>query len=186
VIAATRLGGPGVAIAKDRAQVISDLEQALYASKIVSYAQGFMLLEAASAESEWGLDPGAIAMLWRAGCIIRAAFLDRIGAAYRADPAPAHLLLAPEFTAAVTAADAGWRRTVSRAVTAGIPAPAHSAALAFYDSYRSARLPANLIQALRDYFGAHGYERVDRPRGKWFHTDWAGTGGDVAAGTYQA
>ena len=91
-----------------------------------------------------------------------------------------------QVNAAVTAADAGWRRTVSRAVTAGIPAPAHSAALAFYDSYRAARLPANLIQALRDYFGAHGYERVDRPRGEWFHTDWAGTGGDVAAGTYQA
>ncbi len=184
--AAEALRGPEPRLTADSAAAIADLEQALYASKIVSYAQGFMLLGAASDENQWKVDPAAIAMLWREGCIIRAAFLERIRDAYDSDPPPPHLLLAPEFTAAVAGAGPGWRRTVSRAVEAGIPVPAHSAALGFYDSYRTGRLPANLIQALRDYFGAHTYERVDRPRGELFHTDWTGSGSNVAAGSYQA
>ena len=186
VAAAAILTGPSPSAVADRESAVADLEQALYASKIVSYAQGFMLLDAASAENKWGLDLGAIALLWREGCIIRAAFLERIRDAYKTDRPPRLLLLAPEFTTAVAEAGPGWRRTVSRAVEAGIPVPAYSAALGFFDSYRTARLPANLIQALRDYFGAHTYERVDRPRGEWFHTDWTGSGGDVAAGSYQA
>ena len=186
VTAATRLGGPDPAIASDRTEALADLEQALYASKIVSYTQGFMLLRAASAEHGWNLDLGAIALMWREGCIIRAVFLEPIRDAFATTPPPANLLLAPAFAAAVAEAQDGWRRTVARAVTAGIPVPAYGSALAFFDSYRTARLPANLIQALRDYFGAHTYERVDRPRGEWFHTDWTGSGGDAASGSYQA
>lgn len=186
-VAASRvLAGPEPAITGDSDELLADLEHALYAAKIVSYAQGFMLLRAASAEHAWDLDHGGIALLWREGCIIRAAFLERIRDAFRTDPDLANLLLAPHFADAVADAQDGWRRTVARAVTAGIPVPALSSALAFYDSYRAARLPANLIQALRDYFGAHTYERVDRPRGDWFHTDWTGEGGDVASGTYNA
>jgi 6-phosphogluconate dehydrogenase len=184
--AARVLGGPEAVPSLDRAAALADLEQALYAAKIVSYAQGFMLLGAASTEYGWDLDLGAIALLWREGCIIRAVFLERIRDAYSAQPAPANLLLAPEFAATVAAAQEGWRRTVARAVGVGIPVPAHGSALAFFDSYRTAALPANLIQALRDYFGAHTYERTDRPRGEWFHTDWTGAGGGSASGSYQA
>ncbi|WKZ83737.1 MAG: decarboxylating NADP(+)-dependent phosphogluconate dehydrogenase [Acidimicrobiia bacterium] len=165
---------------------IADLEAALYASKVVAYAQGFMLLAAASREHGWHLDLGGIALLWRQGCIIRAAFLEPIRDAYRHEPGLANLLLAPYFTEAVRHSQPGWRRTVAAAVGAGIPTPAYSSALAFFDSYRSGRLPANLIQALRDYFGAHTYERVDRPRGEFFHTDWTGRGGEVTAGSYEA
>ncbi len=186
VEASTRLPGPEPKITGDLSAILADLEQALYASKIVSYAQGFMLLQAASTEHAWEVDPGAIALLWREGCIIRAVFLERIRDAFAAQPPPANLVLAPEFAAAVAAAQEGWRRTVSRAVTAGIPVPAYSSALGFFDSYRTARLPANLIQALRDYFGAHTYERIDSPRGEWFHTDWTGSGGDASAGSYRA
>ena len=186
VAAAARLGGPEPAVAADRTAALADLEQALYASKIVSYAQGFMLLRSASVENGWDLDLGAIAQLWREGCIIRAAFLDSIRDAFAVTPAPANLLLAPAFADAVGAAQDGWRRTVARAVTAGIPVPASGSALAFFDSYRTARLPANLIQALRDYFGAHTYERTDRPRREWFHTDWTGAGGDAASGPDRA
>jgi 6-phosphogluconate dehydrogenase len=164
----------------------SDVRDALYASKIVSYAQGFMLLGAASDEHEWGLDLGRIASLWREGCIIRARFLDDITAAYQADPRVESMLLDDFFRRAITTAEPGWRRAVAAAVSAGVPVPAYSSALAFYDSYRSARLPANLIQAQRDYFGAHTYERVDRPRGEFFHTNWTGQGGDTTAGSYQA
>ncbi len=165
---------------------IDDLRDALYASKIVSYTQGFLLLDAASAEHEWGLDFGRIASLWREGCIIRAAFLDDITAAYRREPELESLLLDPFFTEAVGAALPGWRRVVSEAALSGSPAPAYSSALAFYDGYRSERVTANLIQAQRDFFGAHTYERVDRPRGEFFHTDWTGTGGPTTAGSYQA
>jgi len=186
VLAASRLGPAGSAIEVDRTAALADLEAALYASKIVSYAQGFMLLEAASTEHAWGLDHGAIALMWREGCIIRAAFLERIRDAYLADPNLPNLLLDPGFAAVMTGADDGWRRAIARAVTAGIPVPASGSALAFYDSYRSERLPADLIQGLRDYFGAHGYERTDRPRGDFFHTDWTGHGGDATAGTYNA
>ncbi len=166
---------------------IDDLEDALYASKIVSYAQGFMLLEAAGRSRKWNLDMGTIAGLWRAGCVIRSRFLSDITAAYRRTGRPsASLLLDDYFATEITAAVPGWRRTVAAAAIAGIPTPAYATALAFYDAYRSRRLPANLIQAQRDYFGAHTYERVDAPRGERFHTDWTGRGGDVTSGAYDA
>ena len=170
--AAHVLAGPTGSISDEPDDVIADLEDALYASKIVSYAQGFMLFEAASEEYGWNLDPGTIASLWRAGCIIRSQFLSDITAAYRSNPGLSNLLLDGFFRDAVVAAEPGWRRTVARAVTAGIPAPAYSSALAFYDAYRSDRLPANLIQAQRDSFGAHTYERTDEPRGRFFHSEW--------------
>jgi 6-phosphogluconate dehydrogenase len=184
--AAAVLGEPATTIAGDRTAVVDALEEALYASKIVSYAQGFMLLRAADEEHGWGLDPGAIALMWREGCIIRAAFLEHIRDAYADDPDLEMLMLAPSFAAALAAAQSGWRSTVAEAVRAGIPTPAYSSALAFFDAYRSERLPANLTQALRDYFGAHTYERTDRPRGEFFHTNWTGRGGEVAAGSYNA
>ena len=170
--ACTVLDGPPPLIPHDREQVILDLHDALYAAKIVSYAQGFMLLRAASKENDWDLDIGTIASLWRAGCIIRSRFLAEITAAYREDPDLVNLLLAPYFSNEIRNAQAGWRRTVARTAEAGLPTPAYGAALSFYDAYRSARLPANLIQAQRDLFGAHTYERVDRERGEFFHTEW--------------
>ena len=170
--AASALTGPSGAINDDPDEVIADLEDALYASKIVSYAQGFMLFEAASDEFGWDLDPGTIASLWRAGCIIRSRFLADITSAYRSNPDVPSLLSDGFFHDAVTSAEPGWRRTVARAVHAGIPVPAYASALAFYDGFRSVRLPANLIQAQRDSFGAHTYERVDEPRGEFFHSDW--------------
>ena len=163
-----------------------DVRQALHASKICSYAQGFQLLSMASAEHGWRLDLGAIALMWRGGCIIRAAFLDRIEAAYDEAPDLPNLLLAPYFRDAVAGAQAAWRRVVATAVIHGVPAPAFSSALAWYDGYRSERLPANLLQAQRDYFGAHTYERIDRPRGEFFHTDWTGRGGATASTPYNA
>jgi 6-phosphogluconate dehydrogenase len=166
--------------------VLTDLHDALYASKIVSYAQGFMLIHAASAAYGWDLDAGTIAGLWRAGCIIRSRFLANITDAYRAQPGLANVLLDEFFSSQIKAAVPGWRRTVARAGLSGIPAPAYASALAFFDAYRSRRLPANLIQAQRDYFGAHTYERVDKPLGEWFHTDWTGHGGDVTSEEYQA
>jgi 6-phosphogluconate dehydrogenase len=178
-VAAHELLGGVDPIADDPAEVADDLEQAVYASKIVSYAQGFMLMDAASEERGWALDLGGIA-------IIRARFLDDIRRAFEEARDLRSLVVAPFFAEALRGAEPGWRRTVRRAVAVGIPVPAYSSALAFYDSYRSARLPANLIQALRDYFGAHTYERIDRPRGEWFHTDWTGAGGDVASGSYDA
>ena len=170
----------------DPAAFAEDVRQALYASKICSYAQGFQLLSMASAEYGWRLDFGAIALMWRGGCIIRAAFLDRIEAAYDETPDIANLLLAPYFRDAVGAAQTAWRRVVATAVTRGVPVPAFSSALAWYDGYRSARLPANLLQAQRDCFGAHTYERVDRPRGEFFHTDWTGRGGETVSTAYNA
>ena len=166
--------------------VLEDLGDALYASKIISYTQGFMLFKAASDEHDWDLDFGAIAGLWRAGCIIRSKFLAHITSAYRNQPDLTNLLLDDFFASEIELVLPGWRRTVARATLAGIPVPAYSAALAFYDAYRSRRLPANLIQAQRDYFGAHTFERIDAARGEWFHTDWTGHGGDVTAGTYEA
>ncbi|MCL1588147.1 MAG: NADP-dependent phosphogluconate dehydrogenase, partial [Actinomycetia bacterium] len=170
----------------DTADALDDLHDALYASKIVSYAQGFMLINTAGRTYGWDLDPGTIAGLWRAGCIIRSRFLANITDAYRSQPHLANLLLDEFFSSEIKNALPGWRRTVARAATAGIPTPAYGSALAFFDSYRSARLPANLIQAQRDYFGAHTYERIDKPRGEWFHTDWTGHGGDVTSGEYEA
>ncbi len=184
VTAAGVLEGPDPLIADDRAAVLADLHDALYASKITSYAQGFMLLAAAAEEHDWQLDFASIASMWRGGCIIRSRFLSEVMRAYRERPDLTNLLLDTFFKDEVAAAQPGWRRTIQRAVAFGIAVPAYSSALAFFDGYRSARVPANLIQAQRDYFGAHTYERVDRPRGEFFHTNWTGEGGDVSSSTY--
>jgi 6-phosphogluconate dehydrogenase len=186
VAAAAALGSATPVYSGDKAALIADLEQALYASKIVSYTQGYMLMRAMSEESGWNLPYGVIALMWREGCIIRAAFLEDIKAAFEANPALPNLLLDPFFKEQIGRAEAGWRRVVGAAVSLGIPVPAMSSALAFYDGYRRERLPANLLQAQRDYFGAHTYERVDRPRGEFFHTNWTGQGGDITATTYDA
>ena len=178
------LAGPQGGLAADRAAFLADLEQAVYAAKICSYAQGFQLLRAASAEHGWDLDFGSIALLWRGGCIIRARFLGRIKEAFGTEPGLANLLLAPYFRDRLAAAQDAWRRVVKGGVDAGVPLPAIATALSYYDAYRSARLPANLLQAQRDYFGAHTYERVDRPRGQFFHTNWTGEGGATASTTY--
>jgi 6-phosphogluconate dehydrogenase len=183
--AANLLGDDIQPITDDPSDVINDLRDALYGSKIVSYAQGFMLIRAAGDQYGWNLNPGVIAGLWRAGCIIRSQFLGDITSAFRANPSLENLLVDPYFSSEIKATLPGWRRTVSRAVLAGIPVPAYASALSFYDAYRSERLPANLIQAQRDFFGAHTYERVDRPRGEWFHTDWTGHGGSATSGSYQ-
>ena len=184
--AARVLSGPTGQYSGDKAAFLADLEQAVYAAKIASYAQGYMLMAAAAAAYGWHLNLGGIALMWRGGCIIRSAFLGKIKEAFDADPELSNLLLAPYFRAAMTGAGASWRRVVAAAVQMGIPAPALSSALSFYDGYRSERLPANMTQAQRDYFGAHTYERVDRPRGQFFHTNWTGRGGDVTARAYQA
>ncbi|MDD3588647.1 MAG: decarboxylating NADP(+)-dependent phosphogluconate dehydrogenase [Thermoguttaceae bacterium] len=156
----------------NRDEFIAQVKQALYASKICSYAQGFIQLQAAAKEYDWNLDYGQIALLWRGGCIIRAVFLERIKEAFDEDPNPENLLLAPYFSEVINCAQAAWRNVVKTAVEFGIPAPGFSAALTFFDSYRSATLPANLIQAQRDYFGAHTYYRADKPGEGPFHTDW--------------
>jgi 6-phosphogluconate dehydrogenase len=184
VAAAKKLRGPKPKISGDRAKLIEDIRCALYASKIISYAQGYMLLRAAGKEYRWSLNYGGIALMWRGGCIIRSRFLGNIKAAYDKHPRLANLLLDPYFKKAINKSQRGWRNVVAKAAKAGIPVPAFSTALSFYDSYRSERLPANLLQALRDYFGAHTYERVDHPRGEFFHTNWTGKGGDVSSGTY--
>jgi len=186
VRAARLLKGPLAAFSGERAALVQDIQQALYAAKIVSYAQGYMLMQAAAQQYGWRLNYGGIALLWRGGCIIRSAFLGKIQEAYAAEPALSNLLLAPYFRTEVDQAQAAWRRVAALAVQNGIPTPAMSSALAFFDGYRLERLPANLIQAQRDYFGAHTYERVDRPRGQFFHTDWTGLGGEATAGSYQA
>jgi 6-phosphogluconate dehydrogenase len=186
ISAAELLGSDIEPMTDDPSDVIDDLKDALYGSKIVSYAQGFMLFRAASDEYAWDLKPDVIASLWRAGCIIRSQFLGDITSAFRADPGLENLLVDSYFSSEISAALPGWRRTVARAVMAGIPVPAYASALSFYDAYRSERLPANLIQAQRDFFGAHTYERVDKPRGEWFHTDWTGHGGTATSGSYQA
>ena len=186
VAASEILGGPAPEFEGNREAFIDDIRQALYASKICSYAQGFQLMKMAATEHGWELDYGGIALLWREGCIIRAQFLERIKEAFDATPDLANLLLAPYFRPAIDRSQTAWRRVVAAAVTHGLPVPAFSSALAYYDGYRSARLPANLLQAQRDYFGAHTYERVDKPRGQFFHTDWTGHGGDTASTTYTA
>ena len=176
----------GAGLGREAVSFAHDVRQALYASKICSYAQGFQLLSMASAEYGWRLDLGAVALMWRSGCIIRAAFLDRINAAWDEAPDLANLLLAPYFRNAIAGAQSAWRRVVATAVLRGVPVPAFSSALAWYDGYRSARLPANLLQAQRDCFGAHTYERIDRPRGEFFHTDWTGRGGATVSTSYNA
>ena len=182
--AAPRLAGPQGKFSGDKTQFLADLEQAVYAAKICSYAQGYQLLRAASAEQKWNLNFGDIALLWRGGCIIRARFLGNIKEAFDADPKLANLLLAPYFQKVVAQAQDAWRRVVKSAVDLGIPLPAISTSLNYYDAYRCARLPANLLQAQRDYFGAHTYERIDKPRGEFFHTNWTGQGGATASTTY--
>jgi len=164
--------------------VISDLHDALYASKIISYAQGFMLMREAAKEYSWNLDYGAIALMWRGGCIIRSVFLENIKQAYNKNPQLDNLLLDAFFIDAIKQAEPGWRRTVQLAIQMGLPVPTLSSALSFYDGYRRSRLPANLLQAQRDYFGAHTYERTDKPRGEFFHTNWTGSGGDVSSSRY--
>ncbi len=173
VDAAKILKGPKGTFKKDTQPTVEHIRKALVASKIVSYAQGFMLMREASREYRWHLDFGNIALMWRSGCIIRSVFLERIKAAYDRNPNLANLLLDDYFKDILRTCQASWRRVVAAAVQAGIPVPAFSASLSFYDGYRSARLPANLIQAQRDYFGAHTYERVDQPRGTFFHTQWS-------------
>jgi 6-phosphogluconate dehydrogenase len=184
VAASTILSGPLFAFSGDRDAFIEDVRQALLASKLVSYAQGFMLLREAAREYHWNLNYGGIALVWRAGCIIRSAFLGKIKEAFDRNPNLSNLLLDPYFHDVIERCQPSWRRVVAKAVEAGVPVPAFTTALSFFDGYRSQRLPANLLQAQRDYFGAHTYERTDRPRGQFFHTNWTGKGGTVAAGTY--
>jgi 6-phosphogluconate dehydrogenase len=167
-----------------RKEMIEDVRRALYCSKLISYAQGYMLLRAAAREHGWKPDLGGIALVWSGGCIIRSVFLGDIKKAFDASPDLENLLLAPFFTSALARYQESWRRTVVQAISLGIPTPAFGSALAFYDGYRSARLPANLLQAQRDYFGAHTYERVDKPRGEFFHTNWTGHGGSITSSSY--
>ena len=171
-IASKQLPGPASTLDVPRQQLVAMVHDALYASKVISYAQGLDLMRTMSEKKNWGLDLGGIASIWRGGCIIRARFLGRITEVYRAEPGLVNLALAPYFSGVLGRTQASWRRVVALAVSAGIPVPAFSASLAYYDSLRSARLPANLLQAQRDFFGAHTYERVDRPAGQWFHTQW--------------
>ena len=182
--AAQTFGKSIVRIEGERAAWIESLRQALLASKIISYAQGFMLIREASEQNDWNIDYGATALLWREGCIIRSRFLGDIRDAYATDPKLTFLGSAPYFHGLLQNALPHWRKTVAKAIEAGIPVPCMASALTFLDGYSSARLPANLLQAQRDYFGAHTYERTDRPRGEYFHTNWTGKGGDTASTTY--
>jgi 6-phosphogluconate dehydrogenase len=184
VAASSVLSGPEATFDGDRAAIVDDLKQALYAAKIVSYAQGYQLMRAMSAEHDWDLNFGGVALMWREGCIIRSRFLGNIRDAFDKNPDLANLLMDDFFSSALQKAQNAWRRVVAAAATLGIPMPAIGSALAYYDGYRSVRLPANLLQAQRDYFGAHTYERIDRPRGEFFHTDWTGRGGNTASSTY--
>ncbi len=184
VAASKILAGPKSKFTGDKQAFLNDLEKALYASKIVSYAQGFTMLRAAAEEYKWNLNFGGIALLWRGGCIIRSVFLGKIKEAFDKNPNLTNLLLDPFFKNKIDLAQEAWRRVVSTAVLNGIWVPAFSTALNYFDGYRNSRLPANLLQAQRDYFGAHQYERVDKPRGEFFHTNWTGRGGETASSTY--
>ena len=180
------LSGPEPVFTGDKEQFINDIENALFAAKIVSYAQGYTLMRSAAKTYGWNLNYGGIALMWRGGCIIRSVFLGKIKEAYVNNPGLTNLLLDPYFKDVMDKAQAGWRRVCSAAITNGIPLPAMTAALNYYDGYRCARLPQNLLQAQRDYFGAHTYERTDAPRGQFFHTNWTGEGGDTSAEQYNA
>jgi 6-phosphogluconate dehydrogenase len=186
VEASKYLKGPGGSFGGDKKAFIEMIRQALYASKICSYAQGFQIMRTAQQEYGWKLNFGEIALMWRGGCIIRAQFLGKIKEAFDKDPDLANLLLDFYFKQAIERSQTAWRKVISTAVELGIPVPAFSSALAYYDGYRSASLSANLLQAQRDYFGAHTYERVDKPRGQFFHTNWTGRGGTTASTTYSA
>jgi 6-phosphogluconate dehydrogenase len=180
------LSGPKPAFNGDKAQMLDDLKMALYGAKLVSYAQGYDLLMAAAKEYKWDLHYGDIALMWRGGCIIRSAFLGDIKKAFDKNPSLAHLLLDSFFAQKTEAAQNGWRRVCAAALTNGIPVPALASALCYFDGFRSERLPANLLQAQRDYFGAHTYELVDKPRGEFFHTNWTGEGADTVSTAYNA
>ena len=191
VKAAKKLKGPKplMSVAKNdvkKKQFITEIRDALYASKIVSYAQGYMLMRAAAAEHKWNLNYGGIALMWRGGCIIRSRFLGKIKEAFDTNPKLTNLLLDNYFRGEIKRCQKSWRNVVAASAKKGIPVPAFGTALAFYDQYRNAVLPANLLQAQRDYFGAHTYERVDKPRGEFFHTNWTGRGGTTASSTYNA
>jgi 6-phosphogluconate dehydrogenase len=186
VEAAKVIKAAGTSVFKgDKKAFIEDIRQALLASKIVSYAQGYMLMREAAKESGWDLNYGGIALMWRGGCIIRSVFLGKIKEAFDKNPELNNLLLDDYFQTVMERCQSSWRKVITEAVNMGVPVPALSSALMFFDGYRSARLPANLLQAQRDYFGAHTYERTDRPRGEFFHSNWTGTGGNVASGTYE-
>ncbi len=178
------LTGPTTKFDGDPKTFVEDVEMALYASKIISYAQGYALMNAMAKDSGWEINNGGVALMWRGGCIIRSAFLGKIKEAFDLNPKLANLLLDPYFTAEINRAQGGWRRVVAAASLQGIPVPCMSAALSYYDGYRTGRLPSNLLQAQRDFFGAHTYERVDKPRGEFFHTNWTGRGGTTASSTY--
>lgn len=180
------LTGPKPAFEGDKSEFIKDLEKALYASKLVSYAQGYVLMKAAAEEYNWNLNNGGIALMWRGGCIIRSVFLGKIKDAFDNNPELSNLLLDPFFKSKIEEAQQSWRKVVSTAVLNGIWVPALSTALNYFDGFRNERLPANLLQAQRDYFGAHTYERIDKPRGEFFHTNWTGRGGETASSTYNA
>lgn len=187
VAASKILHGPSpVKFTGDRKAFLEDLRKALFAAKVVSYAQGYTLMRAAAKEYGWNLNYGGIALMWRGGCIIRSVFLGKIKEAFDKNPDIANILLDPYFCDKLSEAQQGWRNVLGQAIVNGVPAPTLSAALEYYDGYRCGRLPANLLQAQRDYFGAHTYERTDRPRGEFFHTNWTGHGGDTVAGTYIA
>jgi 6-phosphogluconate dehydrogenase len=179
------IGGPDKKIDGEKKAIVEDIRKALLASKIVSYAQGYMLMREAAKENGWDLNYGGIALMWRGGCIIRSVFLGKIKEAFDNNPQLENLLIDPYFVKVMEDCQDAWRRTIAKAVTAGIPMPAMTSAISFFDSYRSERLPANLLQAQRDYFGAHTYERVDKSEGEFYHTNWTGTGGNVSSSTYQ-
>jgi 6-phosphogluconate dehydrogenase len=184
VAASKALTGPKPAFSGNPQTFVDDIEMALYASKIISYAQGYALMDAMARESGWEINKGGVALMWRGGCIIRSAFLGKIKEAFDRDPKLANLLLDPYFNSEMTRAQEGWRRVCAAAVTNGIPIPAMTSALSYFDGYRCERLPANLLQAQRDFFGAHTYERIDQARGKFFHTNWTGRGGTTSSSSY--
>lgn len=181
-----RFKGPSFTFSGDKKEAIQNIHDALYASKIISYTQGFMLMRAAAKEMNWNLNYGSIALMWRGGCIIRSKFLGDIKKAYEKDAKLQNLLFDDFFHQEIEGCIPGWRKTIVLASEAGIPTPCFSTSLSFFDGIRTGRLPANLLQAQRDYFGAHTYERLDQPRGKFFHTNWTGKGGDVSSSTYNA
>ncbi|MEO8128706.1 MAG: decarboxylating NADP(+)-dependent phosphogluconate dehydrogenase [Bryobacteraceae bacterium] len=186
VAASKILSGPAKADAGDKTKFIEDVRRALYCSKMISYAQGYMLLREAAKDQGWNLNFGGIALMWRGGCIIRSRFLGKIKLAYDKNPKLTNLLVDDFFSDLLIKYQESWRSAIIKAIQFGVPTPAFSTALSFYDGYRTGRLPANLLQAQRDYFGAHTYERVDKPRGQFFHTNWTGRGGRVSSSTYNA
>ncbi|GAG87215.1 unnamed protein product, partial [marine sediment metagenome] len=186
VTASRILNGPPKKFTIDKKAFIDDIRKALFASKIVSYAQGYVLMREAAKEYGWNLNNGGIALMWRGGCIIRSVFLGKIKEAFDKNPELSNLLLDSYFKDKIETAQESWRKVVATALMNGIPVPAFTTALCYYDGYRSERLPANLLQAQRDYFGAHTYERIDKPRGEFFHTNWTGKGGETASSTYNA